>query len=365
MSKCIPDAAVHIVGTERSGTNLLRQILTSHSDMAIPHPPHLLRYFASLEPLYGDLELNENFRELAGDILRLVRWHIHPWPDVPHTATIMREVPSRDVIGIYVALYRWYARQEGKPRWGCKSTFTVDQVEHVHARLPNARFIWLVRDPRDVAASSKESVFNPCHPVLTSRLWQRQQLECLRLERLLPRTHWLRLRYEDLVSEPERTVREVCQFIELPFEQQMLMFFTTAAARRTAGLSRSWRNTGRPILVSRVGRFREALTPREVSAVELMTASTLDDLGYPRTEAAPEPLPSGIEVRLTNALGRCSVELASLKSDANHWLRWRRDFYVAALSRWLHLRSHFSRSDLPKVRPLRFSGEEGLPSVHR
>ena len=67
---------IFIAGTERSGSNLLRLILNSHSEIAVPHPPHVVRYFAPLEVAYGDLADDQNFADFVRDITRLVPWHI-------------------------------------------------------------------------------------------------------------------------------------------------------------------------------------------------------------------------------------------------------------------------------------------------
>ena len=79
----------------RNGLNLLRLILNSHSRIAVPHPPHIVRYFAPLEPLYGELAQDGPFRALVADILRLLDTHIYQW-DVPiDTERVVREATPR------------------------------------------------------------------------------------------------------------------------------------------------------------------------------------------------------------------------------------------------------------------------------
>ena len=70
---------IFIIGTERSGSNLLRLILNAHSEIAVPHPPHVMSYFGPLEKYYGDLSRESNFRRLAKDVIVHLRSHIHPW----------------------------------------------------------------------------------------------------------------------------------------------------------------------------------------------------------------------------------------------------------------------------------------------
>jgi hypothetical protein len=99
-------------------------------------------------------------------MLRLLECHIHPWESLPDLDAIASSAQPMDLFGIFVAIYEWQQQEVGKARWGCKSTFMIHHVDRILARFPNAKFIWLIPDPRDVAASSRESVFNPCHPYL-------------------------------------------------------------------------------------------------------------------------------------------------------------------------------------------------------
>ncbi len=85
----------------------------------------------------------------------------------------------------------------------------VHHVDRVLQRDPGARFLWLVRDPRDVAVSSRKSVFSPFHPALTAKLWVAQQREALALEERLGSSVVLRLRYEDLLTCQPTTLDEL------------------------------------------------------------------------------------------------------------------------------------------------------------
>ena len=70
---------IFIVGTERSGSNLLRLILDAHPNIAIPHPPHIMLELDHLEPKYGDLSLDQNLRRLINDAVRVVEPPFAPW----------------------------------------------------------------------------------------------------------------------------------------------------------------------------------------------------------------------------------------------------------------------------------------------
>ncbi len=71
---------IFIIGTERSGSNLLRLILNSHSRISIPHTLHVMRYFTPLVSYYGNLLMDENFNRFARDVAYLINHPIYPWP---------------------------------------------------------------------------------------------------------------------------------------------------------------------------------------------------------------------------------------------------------------------------------------------
>lgn len=322
-----------IIGSERSGSNLLRLLLTTHSQIAVPHPPHLVHYFHPLQARYGDLSEDAAFGRLVDDVHRLVDLHIHPWDVEVDWGRIAREAHPRDVFGIHDALYDQYAAAKGKRRWGCKSTFMVHHVPTLHQNHPEARFLWLYRDPRDVAASSRESVFSPSHPVFAAELWRDQQALAHAAEQAWP-DRVVRVAYEELVRAPEGVMRRVCTALGEDFEPTMLGYFETDEARRTASLSESWSNVGSAPKADRVGRARQVLGEDEIALVETICAEGMALLGYtPTAPRAPRRFSAAERARFAReqAWMDLGIEWRSLRKDKNVWRRWQR----AALLRWL------------------------------
>jgi hypothetical protein len=326
-------APIYIIGTERSGSNLLRVILNAHSKIDIPHPLHICKYFCNLTVGYGDIAQDGPRRKLVRDILRLKRVHIYPWDVQIDAERVVRE--STDLLSITAAIYDQHLEASEKHRWGNKSTFMVHHVAAAIKLDPEARFIWLVRDPRDVAASSRRSVFSPCHPWLTARLWASQQAEALRQEQAFPDAV-LRVHYEDLTQRAEPTIRSICSFLDEDFQPGLMSHHQTPAAQKGAALSESWKNTGGPILKTNSGKYRAELGTHEIALVESAAGQMMQELGYPPDGApAPEPGPAQKALfHLTDGLWRLQVELRSLTKDANHWSRWRRAVLMGWLGWW-------------------------------
>jgi len=322
------DAPIYIIGTERSGSNLLRLVLNAHSRIAVPHPLHMMCYFALTEASRGDLREPRVFERLVDEVLLLKRVHIHPWQTPIDRQRIVDEAHPRDAMGILGALYEQVCEAEGKARWGCKSTFMVHHVDRALDRDPAARFVLLVRDPRDVAASSRRSVFSPFHPWLTARLWAEQQDIGLALLDQHGADVVHLMRYEDLLDQPEQSVRQLCGFLDEDFEPGMLRFHEGREAQTSATLSESWQNTAKPVLSNNAGKYRKHLSTDEVRMVEAVGAPLMLRLGYPLDHPDPSFEPSVAarsRIRLMDLRWWAGIELRSMQRDRNHWRRWTRD----------------------------------------
>lgn len=314
----------------------MRLILDAHPNIVVPHPPHVMRYFGPLEARYGDLAEPPRFAALVDDVLALVGAHIHPWPWLPPADAVIAAAPKRSLFGVYLALHDVLRAHAGKARWGCKSTFMVDHVDLVRATCPDARFLWLYRDARDVAASARESVFSAFAPAFSARLWADQQAKALAAE---PGGGILRVPYESLVAEPEAQVRRICAFLGEEFEPAMLRWFEREEATKSASLSESWKNTATPMQTSRLARYRKDLSPEDIAVVEEIAGPTLLALGYP-LDGPARPPPTGMaawlrEVRwsLIEDWSRLRVEWRSLWKDKNVGRRWRRAWLMTTI-RW-------------------------------
>ena len=327
-----PTDPLYIIGTERSGSNLLRVILNAHADIDVPHPPHILKYFHALAPGYGDLKGRRARATLVRDVLRLLRIHIYPWSFQVDAKAIVDGAQPHSLLGVFASIYDQHLAHTGKRRWGCKSTFMVHHVAEALARDPGARFIWLVRDPRDVAVSSRRSVFSPFHPLFTAELWDTQQREAMRAAEEHPDAV-LMVRYEALITELEPTLRGIMDFLGEELQPEMLAHEETAAAKKGANLSESWQNTGAKVKSDNFGKYRKALSTREIGLVQAAAGETMRALGY-ELDVVPTPRRPPLSrsvYGLMDVMWQLKVEVRSLFRDANHWRRWGRAVLMRAL----------------------------------
>jgi len=272
MKKC-----VIVGGLPRSGTNLVRRIIGSHSKIAIP--PVELKFL----PKYGqgksvaEILSDEDFvRRFGVDVSDL-----HPWGHqeayvealARYAASVDKEIPG-----------------EKTPR----NEFYYDRIQAWLAGF-ELKFIHLVRNPFDMIASLKHAPFRgnkrgqdftDVEVYRQANDWSRSVSFGLARARFAPE-HYFLLKYEDLAARPVELSQELCNFIGVDFEQERMLNLAdyaghkdnTSFAQGTAGADEKVGRVYAP--ESRKGKLTEAEI-RVVSAIcgELAWAMGYDDQDF-------------------------------------------------------------------------------------
>jgi hypothetical protein len=278
------------------------------------------------EYLYGDLTDDRNFRRLINDAAKLVELHFFPWEIAPSRQEAFETAAARNLYCVKAAFYEQYRRFKGAKRWGCKSTFMIHYADAAVKHSPGAKFIHLVRDGRDVAVSARNSVFNHFHPYYVARLWSLQQKIAIGLSNRLGKDGFLTVRYEDLLSAPEQTVKAICGFLGEDYSQALLRYFEKEETKQLAGYSKSWDNCSKPILQGNFGKYKKILSAGEIRIFEAESSAELEYFGYPLDNpraalsgTAPAPVSTALKSRyFLMEKGRMAyILLKSLFADRN------------------------------------------------
>jgi hypothetical protein len=278
-----------VVGAARSGTTLLRLMLDAHPQLAIPPET------GALVPRALNLGEGEASPEaVVAELTASRRW---PDFDLDPDALLerLRALADIDAAGILRSFYGLYAEGRGKPRWGDKTPRNLRRMDRIQAILPEARFVHVIRDGRDVALSRRSMRWRQDSLAQSARQWRRHVRRGRRQARGL--RHYLEVRYEALVLAPEETLSAVCEFVELPWDPAMLEYHRTAAERigdiardvHVEGVAEAISGSERvaihaltsaPPLAERVGRWRREASADEQEAIEAEAGDLLDELGY-------------------------------------------------------------------------------------
>ena len=147
-----PDVFPFLVGFTRSGTTLLRAMVDSHPQLAVPPEsqfvPELARRRGTYERPDGfDIERFTN--DLTAH-MRFIRWGL----PASELRAALTELQPDDYPAAIRCVFAAWARSKGKPRYGDKTPNNLDDLELLAALFPEARFVHIVRDGRDVAVAS-------------------------------------------------------------------------------------------------------------------------------------------------------------------------------------------------------------------
>jgi hypothetical protein len=280
-----------IVGVARSGTTLLRMLLDTHPQMAIPGETHFIPHAARTWRTAGNP---------VQAFLDYVTSDPH-WPDFQLDANrfasqLLSE--AHDFESALDVFYASYAARFGKPRWGDKTPPYLDRMSDIARWYPPAHFLHVIRDGRDVALSVKDQPFGPNSVKEAARNWARRLAGARQQADKLP--NYLEVRYEDLVQRTETELRRVCAFIGLDYTPVMLRYDERARARLAEecrdlllpdrGITISGEDRMRihhrvlgPPDASRIGRWRNAMSAREKRQFSAIAGDVLTALGYPLT----------------------------------------------------------------------------------
>jgi hypothetical protein len=314
---------VFIVSSGRSGTTLIRSILNASDQIYILHESDFL---ARAYPLYSDrhsfeMEDYEKIVKLFAKTSESSGWNMSP----TYLLSCLKEKNPQDFAGVNYSLYEAYIKEKGLENvaLGIKTPVLIAHLDRIFKVFPEAKVIHLVRDGRDVYLSyqnihkNSPVKFGP-KGLLTMALFWIDGLR--RLEGIAtksgfkntessphprPLSHWERgagggvrtnkvadgqdkiyeCRYEDLLNDPENTLKDLCNFLDIEYRSSMHEDYQNAAINQESLLQGFQKiihaklQTG--IDASNQQKYLKEMSKRDRLIFELLTAPYLAKYQYP------------------------------------------------------------------------------------
>jgi hypothetical protein len=271
------NAPVFVVGCPRSGTTLLYNMLLSSGDFAIYLAES--NVFNLLAPRFGDLRVETNRERLIDAWLQSKLFR----------ASFMNEKEIRGKLtsecrgaGDFLCIVMGeMARAQGVRRWADNSPEELLHARTIKRTLPDALFVHMIRDGRDVALSLDARPHKWVRPfswdqpnslLVTGLFWewmvQRGRKECAGLG-----GDSIEVRFEDLQSDPRGTLKRVGDFIEhdLDYDRILKVGIGSVSEPNTSFKG----DSGNP-----AGRWRKKMSPEVLAKFERLVGATLGSLGY-------------------------------------------------------------------------------------
>lgn len=260
------------MGTQRSGTTLLRLILDSHPHIAIGFETGFMRAVQAIKTIpdwnYGK------------------HWYRRYGVDENDMNTRIRQ--------FYSDFFSDYARRQGKRRWGEKTPLNLHHMEEMVDIFPSAQFVCVVRHAGGVVASLQRWRYTFDRAL---DYWVTANTRFTRLPDELGPDRLKLCRYEDLVLRPRATLEAVVAFLGEPWSDDLLRHHEIQAARGGPMKVEGGGRRDRPVHAGRVDAWRDELTDEQLAAVAERAAPLLASFGYDAGTAVPTPTDESGAVR--------------------------------------------------------------------
>lgn len=265
---------VFIVGRGRSGTTLLSSLLDAHPRICVA-PESMFIMYLYRRYRRGPWDAGR-VRAFARDLWlesRMRFWRLDR--DEVERTLLARAAPV-GFGGLCGEVFACHARGRGRGDakvLGDKNPGYSLFVPELREVFPSARFVHVVRDPRDNVYSFSRVPFDADDTATLAYRWNHYNAAILEATRRFP-SAFLRLRYEDLVRAPESELQRLCRFLDVEFVAEMLV-------RRPATTAPSWhphRNV--PVSDSLAGRWQREMNSEDVRLVDRICSPVARELGY-------------------------------------------------------------------------------------
>lgn len=272
----LPEHPFFIVGHPRSGTTLLRFILSSHSRLYVPDETGFIPSLLRGSRWKRDLRVEE----VEAILQAIGRLNRHWAGLVDDVAAFYHTLPEPDLAHVLDALYRRQMGERTAARWGDKTPTYVRHIPALSQLFPTAQFIHLIRDGRDATLSAQKK-WHDQRPYMDSyyllQQWQRNVAAGRAAGHALGPARYLEVFYEELVQTPRPVIERICHFLGEEFQPAMLDH--AQLARQTIGPS-GHVEVRESISTGSVGRWRTRLSPFDQKLADHLVGPLLASLGY-------------------------------------------------------------------------------------
>jgi hypothetical protein len=280
---------IFLFGMERSGTTLLSMMVGAHPQIAVPlATTGMWIDFGKRLASYGGLARREDVARLVDDLLAHER--IRLWDCALERDRLLADLPLADYGAVIARFHGEYARAKGKPYWANIDIATLDNMDLVNDWLPDARYVHIVRDGRDVALSHQTMPYGSGNIADCAHAWVARIGVNAKMGRILGPQRYCALRFEDLVGDSENTLRRVCAFLDVPFDAAMLRYADMVDEKIPEDRRWLWPSLNQPPQASKVGLWRHAMSRSRRIVFEDIAGRMLRDWDYETFERRPKSL---------------------------------------------------------------------------
>ena len=193
---------------------------------------------------------------------------------MPVNPALGEPIPSTTLPKLITGIFQENAKAEGKTRWGDKTPYYILHLDTLLEMFPDAQFIHLIRDGRDCALSMLErkwdlQIFNTYH---AAYIWNRYVTTGQNFGERHPECYF-ELRYEDILNQPELSLKKLCNFLHIQFDDSVINFRKSDGSGKTPLLTK-------PLQRSNQSKWKSQMSEKQLEVFESLAGTTLEKCGY-------------------------------------------------------------------------------------
>lgn len=250
---------IFVLGCPRSGTTFLASLLEP-TDYGKPFETHFItKYYKELRK-YGDLNDKKNAARILKDIL-------NERPVMQRNLAIdvdqyIDKIGTLQYNTISDSICRNIAKNKGFRAWGDKTPHYLLDIDIIYKLFPDSKFIYIVRDGRDVALSLLKRPWGPNNTLYCAELWKRYNAETPTLKQIKQDGNLFELRYEDLIDDAERLSVNMYSFLNQPYNESVVIELIKKVKKYN------------------YNKWQTEMSVRQIKLFENIAANTLTKFGY-------------------------------------------------------------------------------------
>ncbi len=282
-----------IIGRPRSGTTLIRTLLDAHPNVIVPpeYPviPDLIHRFG-LHPRWTP-ELKKEFLQAFKQPQTFEFWN-YDYLQIDEQALLkdLDELPIDTPMTSAIKLFYLHSKSvfpKQEIQWiGDKNPVYALYTRLLMKWFPEAKFLFIIRDPRDNFVSMKKFDWEAPNPVIQAWRWKYITKMMFQLHQKYPERTFL-FRYEDLASKPRNLFKKICNFLDIDDDENVFEFYRISGQENLGFIERETflkyhESLTKPINTDTIGKWEYELQPNDIEILELVAGKWLERAGYQR-----------------------------------------------------------------------------------
>ena len=279
------DPPIFLFGFARSGTTLFSMMVGAHPSISLPLSVTGLWYRHGPEfddeAIFQDPDTVRSMINKIADHERIKLWNTPIDVDQMLSRRMPHSYPD-----IIEGFHATFADSEHKPLWANNDIATLTNLAQAYNWFPNAKFVHLVRDGRDVALSHQKMNYSQGNILEIAQQWSQQIKNNMEIGSIIGPDQYLIIRYEDLILQTEDTLQKLCDFLGVNYSDAMLKYHKKVDQKIPDDKRYLWPELNKDPQKKNVYRWKQEFSGAQQYVFQDVAGETLASLGYEKATQA-------------------------------------------------------------------------------